>query len=107
MKCAKNCPTEAIPFGDLSLEPVSECNHSGILQWQLDHKRCADYWAKVGTNCGICIRTCPFNKGQGKIHSVTRWFIKNFRFMDPLFIKLDDIMGYGKFHSPEGFWAKE
>ena len=107
MKCAKSCPTEAIPFGGRTFEPVNECNHSGVLQWQLDHKRCAEYWAKVGTNCGICIRTCPFNKGRGKIHSVTRWFIKNFRFMDPLFLKLDDIMGYGKFHSPEGFWAKE
>jgi epoxyqueuosine reductase QueG len=106
-KCAKLCPIGAIPFGDRSFESATEASHRGVLQWQLDHKKCAEYSAKVGTNCGICIRVCPFNKGRGKIHDVSRWFINNFRFLNPLFVKLDDVLGYGKFRSPEKFWLKD
>jgi len=107
VKCAKHCPIGAIPYGDRSFEPVTEASHRGVLQWQLDHKKCAEYSAKVGTNCGICIRVCPFNKGRGKIHDVSRWFINNFKFLDPFFVKLDDVLGYGKFLSPEKFWRND
>lgn len=103
-KCARLCPIGAIPLGDRSFEPVNECNQAGVLQWQVDHKKCYAYWAEVGTNCGICIRVCPFNKGPGKIHDVTRWFIKHLRIIDPFFVKLDDIMGYGKYHPADKFW---
>lgn len=99
-KCARTCPSGAIPTGERSFKPVNECNNQGVLQWQLNHKKCNEYWASVGTNCGICLRTCPFNKGKGKIHDVARWFIKNLKAVDPLLIKLDDIMGYGKHRSP-------
>ncbi|MFC1929934.1 reductive dehalogenase [Chloroflexota bacterium] len=105
-KCARSCPAGAIPIGERSLEPVNECNHRGILTWQVDHKKCYQYWAEVGTNCGICLRTCPFNKGRGKTHDVVHWFIKNVRVADPLFIKLDDALGYGKSVSSNGFWQK-
>jgi epoxyqueuosine reductase len=105
-KCAKNCPAQAIPYGDRSLEPVNECNHHGVLQWQLDHKKCFQYWAKVGTNCGICIRVCPFNKGQGRIHNVSRWFVRHMRGLDPIFVWLDDVLKYGKPIQPEEFWQR-
>lgn len=106
MKCAIHCPAKAIPFGDRSFEPVDETGSHGVLQWQLDHKKCAEFSAKVGTNCGICIRVCPFNKSKNPIHSVTKWFINNFRFIDPFFIKLDDILGYGKLLPSDKFWSK-
>jgi reductive dehalogenase len=105
-KCARQCPVGAIPFGDRSFEPIDECSHQGVLQWQMDHKKCRQFWAEVGTNCGICIRACPFNKGRARIHDVTRWIIKNFKFIDPLILKLDEIMGYGKYQPAEKFWHK-
>lgn len=105
-KCARHCPVGAIPLGERSFEPLNECSHRGVLQWQMDHKKCRQFWAEVGTNCGICIRVCPFNKGLGKIHDVTRWIIKNFKFADPFILKLDDLMGYGKHKSAEKFWRK-
>jgi reductive dehalogenase len=103
-KCAKKCPPGAIPLGERSLEPMNECNNYGVLQWQLEHKKCYAYWSEVATNCGICIRTCPFNKPKHKIHDATRWFIKNFSQVNPLIVRLDDVMGYGKFKSSDSFW---
>lgn len=103
-KCARRCPAAAIPSGERSFEPVNECNSAGVLQWQVDHKKCVAYQAKVGTNCGICLRVCPFNKGHHRIHEMTRFFIKNTRWMDRLIVRLDDALGFGRFKKPDTFW---
>ncbi|MFC1909211.1 reductive dehalogenase [Chloroflexota bacterium] len=103
-KCAQTCPTGAIPSGKQSFEPVNDCSNKGYLQWPVDHKKCSQYWAEVATNCGICLRVCPFNKGRGKVHDVARWFIKNYRAADPLFVKLDDALGYGKYRPSNKLW---
>ena len=105
-KCAEYCPTGAISFGERSFESVNECNNGGYLQWQVDHKKCYQYWAEVGTNCGICLRVCPFSKGSGKVHDIVRWFIKNLKIVDPFFTKVDDALGYGKYRSPDNLWRK-
>ncbi|MDP6100966.1 MAG: hypothetical protein QGH66_06085 [Dehalococcoidia bacterium] len=38
--------------------------------------KCHKYWAEVGTNCGICIRVCLFNKPRHWSHDVARWVIE-------------------------------
>jgi len=105
-KCAEYCPTGAISFGERSFEPVNECNNGGYLRWQMDHKKCYQYWATVGTTCGICLRVCPFNKGRGKVHDIVRWFIKKLKIFNPFFIKMDDALGYGKYRSSDNLWYK-
>jgi len=105
-KCAEYCPSGAITFGERSFEAVDECNNSGYLQWPMDHKKCNSYWTKVGTNCGVCLRVCPFSHGQGVIHDIVRWFIKHLRFSDSFFLKMDNIFGYGAFRSPNKRWYK-
>jgi len=62
-RCAERCPAQAIPYGRRSFKPVNECNNGGVLAWYLDHKKCYQYWSKVGTSCGICIAVCPYNEG--------------------------------------------
>ena len=103
-KCARECPAQAIPYGERSFQPVNECKNAGVLQWQLNHKKCLEFWAKSGTNCGICLRACAFNKGHHRIHDMARFFIKNARWMDPLSVRLDDALGYGQFKKPDAFW---
>ncbi len=103
-KCARRCPPQAIPYGERSLEPVNECNSAGVLQWQVDHKKCVEFQAKAGTNCGICLRVCPFNKGHHSVHDMTRFFIKNTRWLDGLIVRLDDALGYGSYKNPDAFW---
>lgn len=107
LKCAESCPAGAISYSDLSLEPVNECNHRGILQWQLDHKKCYQYGATVGTQCGICIRVCPFNKPNQGIHRLARWAIKNTAWVDPTLIWLDDVLKYGNYLEPSHFWDSD
>jgi len=106
-KCAENCPAEAIPMGERSFEPVGIFNHRGVLQWQLDHMKCYEYWAKVGTNCGICIRTCPFNKSKHWSHNLVRWVIRRRNSnIDSLITQMDDLLGYGKFRKADDFWLE-
>jgi len=100
-KCAEYCPTGAISFGERSFETVNECNNGGYLRWQMDHKKCYQYWAAIGTTCGICLRVCPFNKSRGKVHDIVRCFIKNLKFFNPFFIKMNDVLGYEKYRSPD------
>ncbi|MBI2906172.1 MAG: reductive dehalogenase [Chloroflexi bacterium] len=105
-KCARHCPAQAIPYGERSFDPVNECNNAGVLQWQVNHKKCAEFCAKVATNCGICIRVCPFNKGHHAIHDATRAVIKNAPWLDPWIVRLDDALGFGRLKSPETFWRR-
>ncbi|MFH1650561.1 MAG: reductive dehalogenase [Chloroflexota bacterium] len=105
-KCARECPPGAIPTGERSFEPVGDFNSRGVLVWQLDHLSCHGYWAKVGTNCGICIRVCPFNKSHHPAHGLVRGIIRmRQRPLDRLLARADDWFGYGKFRDPETFWA--
>lgn len=63
-RCADLCPAKAIPSGPPTYDPVNECNTGGFLAWHINHKLCYQFWAKVGTNCGICIAQCPLDKSH-------------------------------------------
>ncbi|MFH1169701.1 MAG: reductive dehalogenase [Chloroflexota bacterium] len=106
-KCARECPSQAVWPGELTAETTCISNNSGVLKWPLAAEKCYEYWCKVGTNCGICIRTCPFNKGAGKWHNLTRWLVKHAPAVDRLLVRLDDLAGYGKYHDPERFWEQK
>ncbi len=72
VKCARLCPGQALPYGSPSLETKSISNRPGVLNWQVDAEKCLSYWAKLGTDCGVCIRVCPFNKPPGFWHEVVK-----------------------------------
>ncbi|QNO14695.1 4Fe-4S dicluster domain-containing protein [Alkalicella caledoniensis] len=54
--CAMVCPGKAIPK-----ENRKEID--GALRWKIEPENCFDIWKKVGTDCGVCISTCPFSQG--------------------------------------------
>ncbi|MFC1917982.1 reductive dehalogenase [Chloroflexota bacterium] len=106
LKCAKNCPAGAIPIGERSFEATGIANNPGVLQWQLDHMKCYGYWSQVGTNCGICIRTCPFNKSKHWSHNIVRTIIRmKSHNIDSVVSRMDDSFGYGRFKNPNNFWS--
>ncbi|HCR39250.1 MAG TPA: hypothetical protein DIV80_07345, partial [Synergistaceae bacterium] len=50
-----HCPGRAIPGGGPDERaPVS---------WVLDAEKCYQAWRRMGTDCGVCISTCPFTSG--------------------------------------------
>lgn len=102
-KCADGCPARAIPKGPRSYEPKGEFNSSGVRQWQVDHRRCYEFWKGVGTNCGLCLVRCPFNKGSHWSHRIAKVAIAMFPTANPLLARLDDFLGYGR-PRVDGFW---
>lgn len=54
--CAMVCPGKAIPKGEKQ-------EIEGTLRWKIDPESCFDIWKKVGTDCGVCLSSCPFSQG--------------------------------------------
>ena len=87
-KCARCCPSNSI-----SLEDQEEVN--GTIRWKLNAETCFDYWGKVGTDCNICMRVCPWSHASTLPHQLIRALITRNRFSRNLFNQMDDIF-YGK-----------
>jgi reductive dehalogenase len=92
-KCAVCCPSQSIPAGDMA-----EVN--GSLRWKLDEATCFDYWAKVGTDCGVCMRVCPWSHARSFPHRMIVWMVARNRTARRLFLVLDDIF-YGNRPKPK------
>ncbi len=50
--CAERCPGKAID--------ESTGDPRAAFPWKTDGEACYRNWRKVGTDCGVCISTCPF-----------------------------------------------
>jgi ferredoxin len=68
-KCAENCPSKSIPFGDR--EPID-----GGRRWAIDPDGCFRYWNAIGSDCGRCMTVCPFSHPSNAAHNVVRWGIR-------------------------------
>jgi len=103
-KCAETCPGQAMEYGDPGDKVHNISNNSGLYRWPVNAEKCFRYWTAMGTSCATCIRVCPFNKTPGWLHDSVRWGIKHTPWLNPLFIKVDDALGYGKQLSGDKFW---
>jgi len=103
-KCAEHCPGQAIMYGKPTTEINNISNREGLLRWPINAEKCFRFFAANGSSCANCIRVCPFNKQQGWLHSAVRWGVKNTRWLDSLFVKMDDLLGYDKQGDSEQFW---
>jgi len=103
-KCAQFCPGQAIMYGEPTEQALNLSNREGLLRWPANAEKCFGYWASIGGFCGCCIRVCPFNKSKGWLHDLTRWGVEHTRWLDPLFVKVDDLLGYGKQANPNSYW---
>lgn len=55
--CADNCPARAISSGERVMIDDE-------LRWQIVQEDCYRTWRSIGTDCGICISSCPFSQGM-------------------------------------------
>ncbi len=88
-KCAVCCPSQSIPEDD---DP-KEVN--GTLRWKLKEESCFDYWAKVGTDCNVCMRVCPWSHARTWPHKLIVYLTQRNRLNQQLFTFLDDVF-YGR-----------
>jgi len=106
-KCARECPTYSIPFGDKIM-------FNGYETWKPDVESCAKYRInnQKGSACGRCMKTCPVNKVFGPegpwalraINRVVNWFPVLKRFVHPFLVRVDDWLGYGKRVPGQKWW---
>jgi len=105
-KCTHFCPGQAIMSGPPTDKVDSTFKRPGaILRWPQNAERCFGFMSRNGGDCGVCVRVCPFNKPPGMVHDWVRWGVKNTRWLDPLFAKADDLLGYGRRARAEHFWG--
>ncbi|MCK5878819.1 MAG: hypothetical protein KAH24_03505, partial [Holophagae bacterium] len=71
--------------------PVSR----GFAHWSVDQESCYTFWRKIGTDCAICIRSCPFSKPDTLIHRVVRGYIRRNPVNQRLALLGDDLF-YGR-----------
>lgn len=61
-KCADACPPKALPFGEPEAGGPNKSTIRGVKKWSADCEKCFGYWAKLKSDCAICMRVCPFNR---------------------------------------------
>ncbi len=62
-ECADACPVRALPFGaPAESAPENMSAIRGVRKWTSDASACFGYWAKLQSDCAICMRVCPFNR---------------------------------------------
>ncbi|MBP1628034.1 MAG: putative reductive dehalogenase [Holophagaceae bacterium] len=59
--CAQSCPGGAIPHG----EP--KCVR-GVEKWAINPEACFKVWNETGTDCGVCMASCPWTKPRTRLH---------------------------------------
>lgn len=94
VRCAKLCPAQCISYGGQTTKGPSISSFNGLERWYLNPEKCFAYFAKIGTDCGKCIRVCPWNKPNTPFHKFVRRFISN----SPLrkfAAWADEVVGYG------------
>jgi len=107
LKCARECPCDAIPWGDKVM-------FNGYEMWKPDAERCVRYRLtnQKGSACGRCMKTCPINKvvdADGPIATrVASWLGVNAMFLKPLLVPIatwmDDKLGNGTRNPMKKWW---
>ncbi len=87
-KCAIQCPSGSIPG-------TARGSVRGVEKWQLDIESCMHYWRKIGTDCGLCMRVCPFSHPRSLVHKLIRKGIRKSSFARWISVHGDNVF-YGK-----------
>jgi reductive dehalogenase len=100
-KCAVCCPSKSIPMD----EDPTEVN--GTLRWKLNDETCFEYWGKIGTDCNVCMKVCPWSHARTFPHRLIVNMISRNSLARRIFSIMDDIF-YGRKPKPRAApkWAQ-
>lgn len=87
-KCAVCCPSQSIPMGEQRAV-------NGILRWKLNAETCFDYWGRIGTDCNVCMRVCPWSHARTFPHRLIVSLVSRNRYARRIFSVMDDVF-YGR-----------
>ena len=104
--CADNCPAKAISYGNgQEIEVHNKSNVQGVRKWTTNAEKCFSYWTKINTDCSVCIRVCPYNRGSSTLDLIWRR-LAGFQPLRGLMLKLDIMSGRGKRSKPVRWWDR-
>jgi len=87
LKCAANCPSAAIPASE-------KTDVRGTYKWPLNVEQCYHYWRAIGTDCGLCMKVCPYSHPPALAHNLVRAGIRRSAFARTVSVWGDDLL-YG------------
>ncbi len=98
-KCARECPCQAIPYGDKIM-------FNGYEMWKPDVEKCARYRITNpgGSMCGRCMKTCPWNIEGVLSERPFLWAAMNLPFTRGWIARLDDKVGNGLINPVKKWW---
>jgi epoxyqueuosine reductase QueG len=104
-RCAEQCPPKALPFGPPEAGGENQSAARGVVKWTANCEKCFGYWAKLKTDCAICLRVCPYNKDFSK------WWFRLGRklagtSLRHVILRLDTKLGYWRRSKPKDWWSK-
>ena len=91
-KCAESCPSHALTLG-----PKVEVN--GTRRYPTNVERCHAWWRQGGTDCGVCMASCPFSHEDSGFHNLVRATIRRAPWTRRPFVFFDDVF-YGRRWKP-------
>lgn len=99
MKCARECPCDAIPYG-------RKVMFNGYEMWKPDVHRCASYRVTnaKGSACGRCMKTCPYNHEGLLWFRPFLWMTINWPWSRKTIALLDDWIGNGRLNPVKKWW---
>jgi ferredoxin len=59
--CAETCPSGAISQGPRKIV-------NGVERWTINPEACFTVWNETGTDCGVCLASCPWNHEKSVFH---------------------------------------
>jgi hypothetical protein len=68
---------------------------NGSLRRRLNAETCFDYWGKIGTDCNICMRVCPWSHARTFPHRLIVQLVSRNKNARGIFNIMDGIL-YGK-----------
>ena len=61
--CAESCPGGAISRGEQTVR-------DGVRKWRINPEACFSVWNTTGTDCGVCLASCPWTNPRTAFHRV-------------------------------------
>ena len=87
--CAESCPSGAIPQGGRVVD-------RGVEKWKIKPEPCFRVWCETGTDCGVCIASCPWSKPKTTFHNLMKE-IATRKYKAGLWMSLGEKLFYGSF----------
>ncbi|MFC3616039.1 4Fe-4S double cluster binding domain-containing protein [Lutimaribacter marinistellae] len=101
-RCADACPVKALPYGPPSTDVPNLSAIRGVRKWTSDAEKCFGFWAKLATDCAICMRVCPFNRDFSKLRDKI-WMKLALSPLRKLALRLS--RGHGARLKPSDWWG--